>query len=336
MPKDLSLYIHIPFCEKRCGYCDFVSCCELHKIDSYIETLCNEIASFPSPNEYTVKTIYIGGGTPSVLSPRQITAIFDAIKKTFIICGGAEISCECNPNSLSAEKLKCYKKLGINRISIGVQSFDGRILARLERLHTAAQAAEKIKEAGRYFNNISCDLIVGVPNETACEIPPEVLDIIKHISVYSLMRGDKIVCEKAIKFKLPAFHRYEVSNFAKSGYECAHNKVYWHGGEYVGFGAAAHSLLGNIRYSNTDDIDEYIAGRGFRTAAHRRTPDEIRTEQIMLGLRTTDGISYESVSDKTEQIEFLQRQKLIKIKNGRIIATAKGFRLLNQIIYKLN
>jgi oxygen-independent coproporphyrinogen-3 oxidase len=263
------------------------------------------------------------------LTAQQITVIFETLRRKFIIDETAEITIECNPNSLTGEKLRAYRRLGINRISIGVQSFDDMILKQLGRLHTGKQAVDKIKMAGEFFNNISIDLIVGVPNEKKYEIPAGITDIITHISVYSLMKDDKVVSEKAIKFNLPDFVRYEVSNYAKIGFESEHNKVYWDGGEYVGFGASAHGLIDNRRFCNSNDLD-YV-----RLPFHERTAEEIKTERIMLGLRTAGGVPAELVADKSDELLFLQRHGLIKIKGGRITATEKGFRLLNQVILKL-
>jgi oxygen-independent coproporphyrinogen-3 oxidase len=341
----LSIYIHIPFCEKRCHYCDFVSCCELDKIDAYIEVLCEEINNFKNAQGYAVATIYIGGGTPSILSARQITKIVNTLRSRFIIDDDAEISIECNPNSLLDEKCCVYRILGINRISIGVQSFNDDELKVLGRLHTAEQAVSAIKLAGRYFNNISIDLI----NNGELKIDGVgVLPLIKHISVYSLIINENcklpepdeeksISCQKQIEKILTknGFRKYEVSNYAKKGFGCRHNNVYWNGGEYAGFGAAAHSLIDNIRFANSIDIDEYIAGRGFRVTEHGRTEAEIRAEQIMLGLRTRGGISLSLAASKPAEIAFLTEQDLIKIKKNKIIATERGLLLLNQIILKL-
>lgn len=321
--KSLAVYLHIPFCEKRCGYCDFFSCCDTDKAEEYVNKLVGEIKSFDFTG-YLVKTIYIGGGTPSLLSPQQIAKILSVLPRA------DEISIECNPNSVTEEKCKTYKNLGINRLSIGVQSFDNGILKQLGRIHDSLQAINAVKTAGKYFTNISIDLIVGVPDEKKYKIPAAVLKAIKHISVYSLMKDDEAVCEKAIKFKLDGFCQYEVSNFAKKGYECEHNKVYWEGGEYIGFGAGAHSLMNNTRFCNSCDINNWV-----KINIHERTEDEIRTEKIMLGLRTKKGIPVDLVKDRQNEIEFLIKQKLIKILNGRVAATQKGYELLNAITLKL-
>ena len=331
MKKPLSIYIHIPFCERRCGYCDFYSTVGNDKtaVDGYIHRVCSEISKFADADKYTVKTIYIGGGTPSLLDEAQIFFILKTLREKFGIAKTAEITIECNPNSLSETKMRRYKEYGINRISIGVQSFDDRILRQLGRTHKAARAAAAIKAAKKYFDDISVDLIVGVPNETPYQIPTEILDIITHISVYSLMKDDHVVQEDAITFALPDFTRYEVSNYAKRGYKSKHNSVYWNGGEYIGFGAGAHSLLDNRRFNNSNDLF-YV-----RENEYERTAEQIKTERISLSLRTADGIPCGLAVGKQDEIVLLLKQGLIKIKNSRITVTEKGLQLLNQIIIKL-
>jgi oxygen-independent coproporphyrinogen-3 oxidase len=331
MKKPLSIYIHIPFCERRCGYCDFYSTVGNDKIaiDGYVHRVCNEINGFAAPKKYIVKTVYIGGGTPSLLDDAHIFFILKTLREKFGIAKTAEVTIECNPNSLSEAKLRWYKEYGVNRISIGVQSFDDRILRRLGRTHKAARAAAAVKAAKKCFDNISVDLIVGVPNEMPYQIPPEILDIVTHISVYSLMKDDKPVQEDAIAFTLPNFKRYEVSNYAKRGYESKHNLVYWNGGEYIGFGAGAHSLLNNRRFNNSNDLF-YV-----RENEYERTAEQIKTERISLGLRTARGIPCGLADGKQDEIALLLKQGLIEIKNNRITATEKGFQLLDQIIIKL-
>jgi oxygen-independent coproporphyrinogen-3 oxidase len=319
--RPLSVYIHIPFCRKRCRYCDFFSGTDLENIDTYIDRLCAEIKAFDFA-DYFVETIYIGGGTPGLLSPVQIKRIFNVLPPCV-----KEVSIECNPNSLTEEKLSAYKNCGVNRISIGIQSFDNATLKLLGRSHTAEEAIAAVKLAKKYFDNISIDLIKNIAGGRVGDIP--VRNSVTHISVYSLMPygGIEAADEDSDEMiKLPGFIRYEISNYAKAGYECEHNKAYWHGKEYIGFGAGAHSFINNTRFNNSENVLGYI-----RENIHIRTNDEIRTERIMLGLRMVQGIDSALVQGK--DLSYLRG--FIGIKNGRIIATKKGWEVLNQIILRL-
>lgn len=325
-PKPLSVYVHVPFCERRCGYCDFVSCCEVAKIDQYLDKLCAEIRGFDFTN-YAVQTIYLGGGTPSLLTPAQLQKLFAVLPK----CHG-EITLEANPNSLTRERCQCYRTLGINRLSIGVQSFADATLCDLGRLHDVAQAKTAIRLAAEYFDNLSIDLIKDIPGHPFVQPPASVLALIKHISVYSLTKHDQPVLETDEPVKLPPdFRRYEVSNYAVPGYESRHNLVYWTGGEYIGFGAGAHSLINNQRFCNSDDIFNY-----HRCPPVTRTAEDIRQEKIMLGLRLRTGVDQSLLVNKAAEIELLQSHGYLKINGNKIVPTDKGLRLLNQLYLKLS
>ena len=317
--------MHLPFCERRCGYCDFVSGCDLTKIDAYLDRLTAEIRAFDF-SAYTVQSIYLGGGTPSLLTPKQIKRLFACLPP----CAG-EVTIEVNPNSLTAVKCDAYRAVGINRISIGVQSFNDATLRDLGRLHDVKQAVAAINLAGQYFNNVSIDLIKDIPNHRLVMPPNVVLNTIQHISIYSLTRDDHCVLETDEPVRLPrAFHRYEVSNYARAGYESRHNLTYWTGGEYIGFGCAAHSFIGGERFANTDDLLNY-----HRYTIAVLTPAMARQEQIMLGLRLRTGVSLDLLSGKADAIKLLQVHGLVRIKNDHLIATAKGLKLLNQLWLQL-
>lgn len=325
MKKPLSVYIHIPFCERRCGYCDFVSCTATEQIDKYLQKLCDEICSF-NFHDYQVKTIYLGGGTPSLLTPKQLEILF----KCLPACSG-EITIEVNPNSLSRTKCAAYRNLGINRLSIGVQSFDLATLRDLGRLHDVKQAVDAIKLAHEYFNNISIDLIKDIPEHKFVMPPADILDLIQHISIYSLTKDDHCVLDTDEPVNLPSeFERYEVSNYARKGYESKHNLVYWTGGEYIGFGAGAHSLINNQRFCNSNEILSYQ-----RETPVERTPEVIREEQIMLGLRLRSGVSRSLLKNKDAELKTLAAHNLIKITPTHVIATAEGLKVLNQIWLRL-
>lgn len=323
--KPLSVYIHIPFCEKRCGYCDFVSCTQTQKIDEYLTYLCREIRAFDFAG-YDVKTIYIGGGTPSLLTPEQLEKVFACLP----VCQG-EITLEANPNSLTRTKCESYRRLGINRLSLGVQSFDLGTLRNLGRLHDAKQAIAAIKLAHEYFANLSIDLIKDIPGHAFVTPPKAVLDLIQHISIYSLTKDDQCVLDTDEPVNLPAeFVRYEVSNYARKGYESQHNMVYWTGGEYIGFGAGAHSLLNNQRFCNSSDICHYQ-----REAIQTRTPEDLHAEQVMLGLRLRTGVARALLTNKDDEIKMLAEHGLIIVTPTHVIATNEGLKVLNQLWLKL-
>lgn len=325
MKKPLSVYVHFPFCEKRCGYCDFVSCTATEKIEAYLQKLCAEICAFDFA-PYQVQTIYLGGGTPSLMTPVQLEKLFACLPS----CAG-EVTIECNPNSLTEDKCATYKHLGINRLSLGVQSFSDATLCDLGRLHDAKQAVAAIKMAHRYFENLSIDLIKDIPNHQFVTPPHEVLALIKHISIYSLTKNDHCVLDTDEDVNLPTdFVRYEVSNYARLGYESKHNLVYWTGGEYIGFGAGAHSLLNNQRFCNSSKILTYQ-----RETPVVRTPADVHDEQVMLGLRLRTGVPRALLVGKDEEINLLVKHGLVTVTPKCVIATAEGLKVLNQIWLRL-
>lgn len=308
--NSISIYIHIPFCERKCSYCAFVSFC-LSKIDreKYIQALLEEIESFSTVKR--VKTIYLGGGTPSLLTKEEIFSIFRKLREKFDIDENAEITIEVNPNSVEEEKLKAYKEVGVNRISVGVQSLSNKSLKSIGRLHTKKEAIEKLKLIGKYFENISADLILGLSGEkSVVKYAKKLIKLnIKHISSYMLEvhENTKLYFEvrdkkyrpldeigvtksydKLVKFlKKHGFVQYEVSNFALAGYESKHNLNYWSYGEYVGFGVSSHSFLNGKRIANSGMLQGYYK--------HERKEEKITKsmeieERIMLGLRCYLGV----------------------------------------------
>ena len=308
--NSVSIYIHIPFCERKCSYCAFVSFC-LSKIDreKYIQALLEEIESFSTVKR--VKTIYLGGGTPSLLTKEEIFSIFRKLREKFDIDENAEITIEVNPNSVEEEKLKAYKEVGVNRISVGVQSLSNKSLKSIGRLHTKKEAIEKLKLIGKYFDNISADLILGLSGEkSVIKYAKNLIKLnIKHLSSYMLEVHentklyfevrDKKYCpldeigvtksyDKLVKFlKKHGFVQYEVSNFALKGYESKHNINYWSYGEYVGFGVSSHSFSNGKRIANSITLQGYYK--------HERKEEKITKsmeieERIMLGLRCYLGV----------------------------------------------
>ena len=287
MKKYVSLYIHIPFCALKCKYCDFLSFDgeSYGTMLRYVDSLCQEIKLYaPIADDYIVRSVFIGGGTPSILDEGLITNIIAFIRKTFKLEKDAEIRIEANPGTLRHQKLNGYKAAGINRISIGLQSADDEMLKKLGRLHNFDQFVASFKAARRAgFNNINVDIMSGLPGQTIHSYVDTLSRVIEfgpeHISAYSLsieegtpFANDPEILESLppemidrrmydITKKLLAAHgydRYEISNYAKSGYECRHNMVYWTGGEYIGFGIGASSYFQGKRFNNMRDIMGYI------------------------------------------------------------------------------
>lgn len=323
------LYIHIPFCLKKCAYCDFYSVpFKSHIADVYIDALCREIRL--GTHNAEIKTIYIGGGTPTILSNKEISQILDTIRDSYLICRDAEITIEANPLTITEKKAEELLKSGINRISIGIQSFNDRELAILGRSHNASDASRAVRDArGAGFKNISVDIIYGIPfyksmvtdaksqiqdwqNSVgmAVELSPE------HISTYELtpekntqlyydIKADKITMpeEEVITemyyrttdiLKEHGYTHYEISNFAMSGFECLHNLNYWNRGEYVGAGAGAYSFFNSKRTGNLRDIFRYVESlnKDILPVVDETLigDDEAIEEFIFLGMRKTEGI----------------------------------------------
>ncbi len=359
----ISIYIHIPFCEQKCNYCAFNSFCASEKVkDEYVDILCKEIESRKVGT--IVKTIYIGGGTPSVLSESQIEKIFDAIFENYNVARDAEITVEANPNSITKNKLKKWESLKINRLSIGVQSLDDENLRKLGRLHDREMALEKIELAKKYFENVSADLIVGLENASSdnlCEHADALLKLgVKHISCYllevyentklfELVKNNKYfplsddqtidAFEKLAEFlEECGMQRYEISNFAFPGFESKHNLNYWQRGEYLGFGLSAHSFVKNVRFKNADTLTGY---KNHEIQAEKLSDSEVLEEIIMLGLRCRIGVSLKELKQKNYDIQTSANFKkyldlgILNLKNDRFFLNPKFYDVSNTIISDL-
>ena len=371
--KKLGLYVHIPFCERKCNYCDFYSVEKSDSIEKqYVDALIKEIKSYQSKAEgYIVDSIFIGGGTPSYLKHENIGLILDEIRNTFILTDDVEISLEANPNSITAGKVLSYKKYGINRMSVGIQSLDKNILKTIGRLHDskeALDAIEIIKKAG--IDNINADIMFNIPGQDTDSLNDTLEQVIssgvKHISFYSLKLEEgtplyKMEAKKLIQMpdedserdmyyegrelmETRGYIQYEISNFSKPNYECRHNIKYWAGGEYIGFGPFAHSCFEDKRYNNISDIKYYCENikepDKFRRLNEVLGKESKMFEYIMLRLRMNSGIIIEDFNREFEkdfmniyenQIKNLLEYQLIDINNGRLKLTKKGIDVSNYV-----
>lgn len=368
MSNSISIYIHIPFCKSKCIYCDFVSFPNCEKwFSSYLEKVKQEIDYHASKlKDRNVKTIFIGGGTPSLLSGEDIFDLVTFVLQKFSVSKQAEITIEVNPESFSKEKALWWKKAGINRLSFGLQNDDDIVLKKLGRIHNFSQFQNAVKEAKSLgFSNISADVLLGLPNQTPQKIRQTLRKIAKlgptHISAYGLQveKGTKLFeLVKNEQIKLPdedlsneiynsaylelkelGFHRYEISNFAKKGFECRHNQNYWVRGEFLGIGVGAYGFIDGAHYENTSSLIDYIKKGYVPQNIEKESKKTKMEETIMLALRTEKGLNISNFN-KTFNIDFcekfkpaldkLSQQKLIKITKNHIKIT--NFSISNAII----
>lgn len=347
MPK--GLYIHVPFCVRKCRYCDFYSVTELSLAEEYAKAAARNIAALDG----VFDTVYFGGGTPSLLSPAQLSRILAAAETV----PNAEISMECNPNSVTPDYLKAVREAGVNRISFGVQSFCDTELQMLGRLHTAREAIAAVNGAySAGFENISADIMLAVSGQTISTLRQS-LDILgtlplTHVSAYMLKieEGTPLARDAELLSLIPdeeetaemylaaaeglesmGFEQYEISNFAKGGFECRHNLKYWRCEEYAGIGPAAHSFWGGERYRCPADVKKFIADGVQEKIFLEKGGGS--GERAMLSLRLTrEGIKLGEYPAAAEKAAVLIKNGLAEIKNGSLTLTPKGCLVSNQII----
>ena len=370
--KPLAIYVHVPFCKRKCAYCDFASYagCE-DQIERYFDALGREINAWADElRAYQARSIFFGGGTPSLVPAGKIAAVLERLRSCMEFAQDIEITLEANPGTVDMEKLRAYRSAGVNRLSFGVQSFDGELLKNLDRIHTPDEAQEAVlmaREAG--FENISVDLMYALPGQTMAQWS-RTLDIavslpVRHISAYSLIveegtrmaswvkegiariPDDDLVNEMqrmaVMKLAQAGFDRYEVSNFARPGFESRHNYTYWTGGEYLGLGSAAHSLMNNLRFDNPPELERYIAGERMLNCCER-TREDRREEMLMLATRTVRGLDLNEWQRlfgdrlekiKAKEIEKLKNYGLIEIENGFLKLTTIGLELQDSVVLEL-
>jgi len=373
--NELGLYIHIPFCKSKCYYCDFNSYDSKNSIiPIYCEALIREIEYYQrivKPDNYQIKSIFIGGGTPSFIPQEYIYKILEKCRNAFKIQENAEITIEANPGTLSEEKLAVYKSAGINRLSIGLQAWQNNLLKSLGRIHTSDDFITNVIAARKLgISNISVDLIFGLPGQTLDEwlqTLDNVLNLgVNHLSCYSLKIEEGTMLEEKIKkgeMPLPdedldremyhntitklnskGFSHYEISNFSKLGFESRHNLIYWNVGLYIGLGAGAHSCFEGKRYNNEENPEDYVS-QTFKGNIPKKDivilnrQDNI-SEYLILGLRLIEGIKIEKFNQLfgknlfelyQDKIDKLIERKLLNTENGYLKLTSLGLDLANQV-----
>ena len=371
-PRKLGLYIHIPFCRTKCLYCDFCSFVSRNEgeREEYVDALLREINE-RGTKEYLVDTVYFGGGTPSLLSTKQIERILSAVKENFVLCEDAEITIECNPMTRledGKEYFSALRKIGVNRLSLGAQSAIDKELKLIGRRHSFENVKRTFfdaRESG--FDNISLDLMLGIPSQTLESLEYSVNELVKldaeHISIYSLqleegtplykMRErydladddvsadmyERVVC----LMKNDGYEHYEISNFAKLGKESWHNSKYWRLDEYLGLGLAAHSDFDGKRFENTKDINKYLSGNWIETEIEIGAKER-EFEFIMLGLRTGEGISKSEFFERFgidfdekygKKVENLEKMGYFFQNDDRIVLNERGFEVSNVILAQI-
>lgn len=382
--KNVGLYIHIPFCKKKCEYCDFKSYSGKEElVDKYIKWLKYELKEVGKGNRLDyenkldklaiVKTIYIGGGTPSIIDEKYIREIMNTIKENYTLSDDVEITIEVNPGTVTENKLDVYRKSGINRLSIGLQETHNDILKSLGRIHTYEEFLNTYNLSRKVgFENINVDLMLGLPEQSIKDLEESVQKIInlkpEHISVYSLIIEEGTPFYSKLEkneIELPEdeiernmywlvkrllekneYIHYEISNFAKKGFESKHNLACWNQEEYIGFGVAAHSYTNNVRYSNIDSIEEYIKNFEENNETdnfifhEKQTASSKMKEFMILGLRKINGIAIQDFKNKfganpifvyRKELEKLVNEELVEIDGDYIKLTNKGLDLANLV-----
>ena len=349
-----NVYIHIPFCKSKCKYCSFISFPKLELKEKYLKALRTEILTRYQGEQ--LNTLYFGGGTPSVLEPKE----FKTLISLFDINIDTEITAELNPEKITSEYLKQLKDAGINRLSFGCQTFDNKILKLIGRRHNSKDVENAVAFAHKAgFDNISLDFIYGLPEQNIEGFKKDLQHAIslgvQHISLYGLkidencyffknppenlpdedIQADMYLC--AIE-TLKDFEHYEISNFSKKGVNSRHNINYWNNNSYYGFGVASHGYENGIRYFNTSDINEYINHSTIHKCEHKLTKQEQLEEEIFLGFRKTEGINIEKINRKFD-IDFLKKYRFTLdkyISYKYISETITGFKLTTEGILVSN
>lgn len=361
--KELGIYIHIPFCKQKCYYCDFISFANKNeKQEQYIKAIKKEIDTYEF-EKYNVTTIYIGGGTPSYIESKYIVGLIEKLKSKLTNnetkFDKMEITIEVNPGTVTKQKLQDFKSCGINRLSIGLQTTNNNLLKQIGRIHTYEEFLETYnwaKEVG--FENINVDLMLGLPNQTIKDLKNSLKKVIRlgatHISVYSLIVEEGTVISKLLdeeKIELPSeeteremywyvkntlelngYKHYEISNFAKENKYSKHNMNCWKQEEYIGLGVAAHSYLNDTRFSNANNIEDYINNVENKEIEEVQTLEDKQNEFMLLGLRMLNGVDIASFKQKFGQNPiYLYRDRLNKlVEDGLVVIDLNHIKLTNK------
>jgi len=371
----LGAYLHIPFCTQRCGYCSFNTAPEgPGAIERFLPALLGEmdlVAAAPWAGGVGVRSVFLGGGTPSLLPAEAMARILERLRERFGIAAGAEVTVECNPESVSRERLEGYRRAGVTRISLGVQSLDDRILPTLDRLHTAAQAREAFETArAAGFDDVSLDLIYGLPGLDLSTWEATVKEALDwrpdHLSAYALTLDEGSLWHAAGVTGVPpeetttaqyrrltelaaetGLEHYEVSNYARPGHRSRHNQIYWRAEEYLGLGPGACGYLGDVRYGNVKPVERYgsMVARGLSPLGTHETltPRQRLAERLILGLRLRDGVPMEWIDERVAAepgrlpavLEAWRERGLLVEGEGRLSLTEAGFLLSDALFMEL-
>ena len=368
----IGLYLHVPFCVRKCNYCDF---CSFSGIDTdtrkrYVDRLIDEIHAYKKPNRTALDTIFFGGGTPTLLTPSELERILISVDDTFAVSHDCELTLEGNPGTLTAENIKAYKALGVNRFSLGLQSIHENELKILGRIHNYADflnSYSMVYDSG--ITNINVDLMYGIPEQTISSFEKTLGEIIRlspaHISVYGLILEEGTpFFEMQNKLRLPSedgecdmyykcadllrqegYSHYEISNYHRDDYACRHNLKYWHADEYIGVGISAYSYFEGARYGNSRDMNEYLSSSGIHYTTREILDRETeKFEYAMMRLRLREGFllsDYRTrfgesfIQGKEGKINELSSLGYLKLDGERIALTERGFYVSNTIFTEM-
>ncbi len=370
----LGYYLHIPFCDKKCTYCDFYSIESKGLVERFVDSLLREIQQRAASNEQSVSSIFFGGGTPSLLTPEQLSTILDSVRSTVVLAADCEITMECNPGTVTPENLIGYRAAGVNRLSFGVQSFVEEELRFLTRIHSADEADDAMRLArAAGFTNVNMDLMFALPPQTMETLAYNIDRMLalqpNHISAYSLVYepGTPLHAQKVKGAVQPhpeeldadmytmvidrltsaGYEQYEVSNFARPGHRCRHNLTYWHGEDYLAVGPSAHGLVGGTRYWNHRSLTAWTQKVDAGELPHANTETlgaaERLTELAFLTLRA-DGMPIQQFAEEfgidlytalQPDLGYWMDEGMIVEQNGKLRLTARGYQVCDPITLKV-
>lgn len=371
--SDLGLYIHVPFCARKCPYCDFNSFAGREGlIDAYIGAVLTELKGRSrSASRPTFTTLYVGGGTPTLLSSAQLCRLLEGAREAACLADGAEVTVEANPGTVDAAKLRALRRVGANRLSLGAQSFRQEDLLRLGRIHTVTEGETTFRDAREAgFDNVAIDLIYAIPEQSVADFRLSLERVVglgpEHVSTYCLTmedgtplaakvrEGSVRAADEGLQLRMyrlarrllraSGYDQYEISNFAVPGRECRHNLACWRGEPYVGIGAGAHSYMDGARSANVGDPAEYvrrISGSGDATEWRERLcPERALGEAVMLGLRTREGVRFASLRERfgidvrrrrAREIRALREAGLLRVTPEAMALTARGLAVADEV-----